>query len=371
MPIASRRGLDERATLLPAEIASLLDDGFVRSCDLLEEYVARLVIGIAREAGIESAMSPAAPASAVVARAGLNPETAEAPVAWVLGMLAARGLTPPLPDADPREVEAEQEAHDPRCLPSYRIAALAARHYPAVLRGEESGESALFAADHMEAWAAYFSNENPAYGISNRIAALPAARALAASPGAVLELGGGLGSGAVALLELLRERGRLDAVSRYRFTEISLPFLRRAQRSLARSFPEAPLDLARLDIDKPFSEGGVEPGSFALVYGVNVVHVARDLAFTLGEIQKALRPGGTLVAGECVRPFPGRPIYVELVFNLLEAFRRPGSGFRTPEQWTAALSASGFTNVRIEPDVTSVREAYPSLVVAAVTATRP
>jgi SAM-dependent methyltransferase len=371
MPIASRRGLDERATLLPAEIASLLDDGFVRSCDLLEEYVTRLAIGIAREAGIEGAMTPAAPASEVVARAGLDAEAATAPVAWILGMLAARGVMPPLPEWDPREIEAEQEAHDPRCLPSYRIAALAARHYPAVLRGEESGESALFAADHMEAWAAYFSNDNPAYGISNRIAALPAARALAVSPGAVLELGGGLGSGAAALLELLREQGRLDGVSRYRFTEISLPFLRRAQRSLSRVFPDAPLELARLDIDRPFSEAGVEPGAFTLVHAVNVVHVARDLAFTLGEIKKALRSGGKLVAGECVRPFPGRPIYVELVFNLLQAFRRPGSGFRTPEQWTEALAACGFTDVRIEPDVTVVREAYPSFVVAAVTATRP
>jgi len=371
MPIASRRGLDERATLLPAEIASLLDDRFVRSCDLLEEYVTRLTIGIAKDTGIEAAMAPGISPSEIVARAGLDPEAASAPTGWLLGMLAARGLTAPLPSWDPREIEAEQEAHDPSCLPSYRIAALAARHYPAVLRGEETGERALFAADHMEAWASYFSNDNPAYAISNRIAALPAARALAEAPGAVLELGGGLGSGAEALLLRLREIGRADAVQRYRFTEVSFPFLRRAQRTLSRTFAEAPLELARLDIDRPFSEGGVAPASYALVHAVNVVHVARDLAFTLGEIKKALRPGGKLVAGECVRPFPGRPIYVELVFNLLEAFRREGAGFRTPEQWTTALTACGFSDVRIEPDLTRVREAYPSFVVAAVTATRP
>jgi SAM-dependent methyltransferase len=367
MPIASRRGLDERATLLPPEIASLLDDRFVRSCDLLEEYVLRLAIGIARETGIEEAMAAGGPVSEIVARAELDPEAAAVPVGWILGMLAERGLRPPLPDWDPREIEAEQEAHDPRCLPSYRIAALAARHYPLVLRGEETGERALFAADQMEAWAAYFSNDNPAYSISNRIAAIPAARALVERPGAVLELGGGLGSGAEALLERVPE----GAVSSYRFTEISLPFLRRAQRRLSAASPKAPLVFARLDIDRPFSESGVAPGSFAVVHAVNVVHVAKDLAFTLGEIKKALRPGGTLVAGECVRPFPGRAIYVELVFNLLEAFRRPGAGFRTPEQWSTALAACGFADVRIHPDVASVREAYPSFVVAAVTATRP
>jgi len=371
MPIASRRGLDERATLLPPEIASLLDDRFVRSCDLLEEYVLRLAIGIARETGIEEAMAGGGPVSEIVARAELDPEPATVPVGWILGMLAERGLRPPLPDWDPREIEAEQEAHDPRCLPSYRIAALAARHYPLVLRGEETGERALFAADHMEAWAAYFSNDNPAYNISNRIAAIPAARALLERPGAVLELGGGLGSGAEALLERLRDAGGLGAVTGYRFTEISLPFLRRAQRRLSAEFPDAPLAFARLDIDRPFSEGGVAPGSFAVVHAVNVVHVAKDLAFTLGEIKKALRPGGMLVAGECVRPFHGRAIYVELVFNLLEVFRRPGAGFRTPEQWSTALAACGFADVRIHPDVAIVREAYPSFVVAAVTATRP
>ena len=371
MPIASRRGLDERSTLLSPQVAPLLDDVFVRSCDLLEEYVARLTIDIARATGIERAMGDGASVEEVIARTGLHPEIAPVPVEWVLGMLASRGLTPPLPRSDPREIEAAQEALDPRCLPSYRIAALAARRYPEVLSGAVDGERALFGADHMEAWAAYFSNDNPAYGISNRIAAIEAVRALRASPGPVLELGGGLGSGAEALLDALRDAGLPEAAARYRFTEVSIPFLRRAQRSLRERFPETPWEFARLDVDRPFGAAGVAPGGYALVHAVNVVHVARDLAFTLAEIRDALRPGGTLVAGECVRPFPGQPIYVELVFNLLEAFRRPGAGFRTPEAWVAALEAAGFAEARIEPDVRRVRDAYPSLVIAAVAATRP
>ena len=366
MPIASRRGLDERSNLLSAEVAPLFDDAFVRSCDLLEEYVLRLAVDIARATGIERAMTPGANVDEVVLRAGLHPEIAPVPVAWVLGMLGSRGLTPPLPRWDPREIEAEQRAHDPRCLPSYRIAALAAARYPEVLSGAVAGERALFAADHMEAWASYFSNENPTYGISNRIAAIEAARALRALPGPVLELGGGLGSGAEALLTELP-----DGVPRYRFSEISIPFLRRAQRSLTERFPEIAWEFARLDVDRPFAGGGVVPGAYALVHAVNVVHVASDLELTLAEIRHALQPGGTLVAGECVRPFPGQPVYVELVFNLLEAFRRPGAGFRTPEEWTAALESARFTDIRIEPDVRRVRDAYPSLVIAAIVATRP
>jgi hypothetical protein len=170
-------------------------------------------------------------------------------------MLAARGLTAPLPSWDPREIEAEQEAHDPSCLPSYRIAALAARHYPSVLRGEESGERALFAADHMEAWAAYFSNDNPAYAISNRIAALPAARALAEAPGAVLELGGGLGSAGRSAPGAPRADRALGRGPPLPVHGDLVPVPAPRAATLSRTFGETPLELARLDIDRPFAEG--------------------------------------------------------------------------------------------------------------------
>ena len=74
---------------------------------------------------------------------------------------------------------------------------------------------------------------------------------------------------------------------------------------------------------------------------------------TVAEVRRALAPGGALVLSECVRPFPSRPVYIEFLFNLLEAFRaprlvepwRPNGGFLTPEQWTAALEACGFRDV--------------------------
>jgi SAM-dependent methyltransferase len=114
------------------------------------------------------------------------------------------------------------------------------------------------------------------------------------------------------------------------------------------------------------------------VYGVNTLHVARDLEFTLAEIRCALAPRGALVLSECVRPFPGRPIYIEFLFNLLEAFRaprlvmpwRPNGGFLTPEHWVAALEACGFRDVKVYPDLARIREVCPAFVVAAITAVR-
>ncbi len=386
---AQRRRADERAALIPGEIVSLFDDVFVRSCELIEEYVARLALAAFRASGLEGACASAVTVDEAMAGAGLAPAVARVPVAWLLATLAARGwlesadgvryrAARPLPVLDPEEVLAEQEAHDARCLPSYRIAALAAGHYPAVLRGQIPGEQALFDAEGVSAWLKYFSNANPHYAVTNAIGAIAAERAFAAHGGAVLELGGGFGSGAEALLARLEAGGGRGALSAYRFTELAAMFLRRGERTLRARFGDWPLEFGALDINRPFGEAGVAPGAYALVYGVNVVHVAHDLAATLGEIRAALAAGGAIVLAECVRPFPGRPIYVELPFNLLGAFRdavlvpgwRPNGGFLTPEQWHAALAANGFADVRVFPDVATLREVFPQFVVAAISARR-
>ena len=390
IPVVGTGGRDDRLTeLLPAELLPLFDERFVGSCVLFEEYVQRLAIQVVRSTGLDSAARQPGTPGELAARAGLDPARAPVPAGWLLATLAlsghaARGddgrYTVPaaLPDLDPREVADAQERHDPSSLASYRLADLAAALYPSVLRGGAGGEETLFAPDRIGAWFDYFSNDNLIYAISNRIGALAAERALHGDGGQVLELGGGLGSGTMALLERLTETGRLSMIRSYRFTEIAPSFLRRGQRRLAGRFPGVPLSFGRLDMDRPFREAGVEDGAFALVYGVNTLHVARDLELTLGEARRALAPKGTLVLSECVRPFPGRPVYVEFLFNLLEAFRaprlvepwRPNGGFLTPEQWTAALEACGFRDVTVYPDIARLREVCPSFVVAAITAAR-
>ncbi len=237
---------DARAALIPAEILPLFDDAFVRSCGLIEEYVPRLALGAFRSTGLADACAEpatrrtrrsAAPASprtwrACPRRGSSQRSPRAAGSSERRGPATARASTwrGRCRRSTRQEILAAQAANDERCLPSFRIAAMAAERYPAVLRGELTGEQALFDAEGIVAWSKYFSNANPLYGIANAIGAVAAARALADRSGAVLELGGGLGSGAEALLE------RLDAATApsYRFTEISPLFLRRAERSLAR-----------------------------------------------------------------------------------------------------------------------------------------
>jgi SAM-dependent methyltransferase len=252
---------------------------------------------------------------------------------------------------------------------------MAAEQYPAVLRGKLTGEQALFGPDGIGTWVKYFSNTNPLYAISNQVGAI-AAETVYAGGGSILELGGGLGSGAQSLLERLQESER--AVSRYRFTEISPLFLKRAERVLERWRAQYGLEFAHLDIDRPFAQAGVRPEAYTLVYAVNVLHVAHDLTATLREIRSSLQPGGALVISECVRAFAGQPLPLELIFNLLKSFRepqlepgwRPNGGFLTPEQWMLALQANGFSDVQVLPDIAAIRDDYPSFAVAAISARR-
>ena len=383
----------ERAALIPGEILPLFNDSFVHSCEMLEEYVARLAAAAFRETGLERACADAVTVDEAISRAGLVPAIARVPTTWLFATLAARGWVEsvpsngeparyralrPSPAPDANEILAWQSELDASCLPSYRIAALAAERYPMVLHGEITGEQALFDPEGISAWLKYFSNANPAYAVTNAIGAIAAERALPPGGGVILELGGGFGSGAEALLARLEVTGRRPEVASYRMTELVAMFLRRAERMLRARFSGWPLAFGALDINRPFAEGGIAPGSVALVYGVNVVHVARDLAVTLGEIRSALAADGALVLAECVRPFAGRPIYVEFVFNLLATFRdaalvpgwRPNAGFLAPEQWTAALAANGFTDIRVFPDIAAIRRDIPQFVVAAISARR-
>jgi SAM-dependent methyltransferase len=379
--------------VLPAELVPLFDASFCRSASLYEEYVHRLTIQVARNAGLAQAAGESGGASEIAARAGFTTGGSLTAVDWLLRHLAARGLVESkvvdgrerfqlrqaLPDLDPAEVSREQRAHDASWLPSYVLAEAVARDYPLFLRGERSGEEILFSPARFPLWLAYFSNDNGLYAINNRVGAVAVEAWLPAGGGAILELGGGLASGTIALLERLQGASRLNEIREYRFTEPVPHFLRRGQRALQSRFPDAAfLTFGRLDMDQPLAGQGVAPGSLIAVYAVNTLHVAHDLEATLSEVRDALAPGGRLIVSECVRPRAGQPIYPEFVFNLMETFRtsrlrpphRPNGGFLTPEQWTGAIEASGFVDVRLLPDLIHIRDEFPGFYVAAIGATR-
>jgi SAM-dependent methyltransferase len=379
--------------LLPPSLASIIDDGFAVSHLLFDEYVFRLALRVVIETKLDAALGTWATAADAIAQAGLDPRPGLVPVDWLLRQLAERGLLASadrdgarqfrleraLPAPDPAVVLAAQRRHDVRCLPSYTLADTAARDYPAFLRGERSGDEILLAPMRLPLWVGYFSNDNPLYLVNNRIGAAALEAWLPRGKTTILELGGGLASGAAAVLERLAAANRLDDLQRYRFTELVPAFLRRAERSLKEQFADvAALSFGSLDMNRPFAEQGVAPASVSVVYAVNTLHVAHDLGRTLGEVYQALAPGGQIVVSECIRPAAGQTLYPEFVFNMLETFRaprldpsfRPNGGFLTPSQWTRAFEAAGFVDVRVTPDIARIREVFPSFYVAAIAGRR-
>jgi SAM-dependent methyltransferase len=264
---------------------------------------------------------------------------------------------------------------DPANAATLDLLDLAASLYPAVANGEQSGDRNLLGPQGVPLWLNYFHNDNLTYAVNNWVgAALAAERVSNRSELRILEVGAGPGSASEILLRLFDERGLLPRVERYLMTEPNAFFKRCSQRKLARQYPDLSLEWGTLNLDLPWSTQGIKPGEFDLVYAVNVMHISKDLLFSLNEARWALASDGWLVIGECLRPFFNQPIYPELMFQILESFTnvqtdpdiRPNPGFLTSEHWRRAFTRAGFQRTEVAPDIDRIREIYPHFFTGAI-----
>jgi len=251
----------------------------------------------------------------------------------------------------------------------------AAGLYGIVATGEKGGDQNLLGPQGVPLWLNYFHNDNLTYAVNNWVGAAAAADRLSSRPMLrVLEIGAGTGSATEILLTLLGERELLPRLERYVVTEPNAYFRRCNQRKLAAQYPNLPLEWTTVDLDLPWGAQGIAPGEFDLVYAVNVMHISKNLLFSLNEARSALATGGWLVIGECVRPYDNQPMYPELMFQILDSFAnvetdpeiRPNPGFLTAEQWRRAFSRAGFTRTEIAPDIERIREIYPHFFTGAI-----
>ena len=285
------------------------------------------------------------------------------------------GATPPSPTKALREALL---AEIPSLSTSCDLVDLAAGGYPPFLRGNRDGSAILFNAGTLAVWERYFSRENPVYSASNLLGAHVVAEQLGPEPVHILEVGGGMGSAAEALLERLSS-GSEKRVASYLFTELAPSFLRRAEERLKASFPTAPVEVRRLDLNLSLERQGVVPESVDVVYAVNVLHATRDLLLSLRALKDALSPGGLLVLVEAVRGGPGRLLHYEFCFQLLREFRevrlhpdfRPHGGFLEWPHWKKALETAGFDAVHSVPDFPRAVEAYSIYAMAALVGRKP
>jgi SAM-dependent methyltransferase len=251
----------------------------------------------------------------------------------------------------------------------------AASLYAAAAVSEQSADHNLLGPQGVSLWLNYFHNDNLTYAVNNWVGAAQAVDRLSTRRTfRILELGAGTGSGSEILVQLLAESGLLPRMERYLITEPNAYFRRCSQRKLTAQYPSLALEWAPLDLDLPWNTQGITPGEFDLVYAVNVMHISKNLLFSLNEARSPLASDGWLVIGECVRPYDNQAIYPELMFQILDSFTnvetdpevRPNPGFLTAEQWRRAFSRAGFRHIEVAPDIDRIREIYPHFFTGAI-----
>ncbi len=162
----------------------------------------------------------------------------------------------------------------------------------------------------------------------------------------ILEVGGGEGVLTKSLAPLLRGRNVT-----YRFTDIGRSFVGNLER-YAEEEGLGFMECGVLDVSRPMSEQGLEPGSFDVVLAFNVVHATPNIARTLSHLKEALSPGGWVVLLESVK----NQRWIDLVWGLTDGWwafvddpLRRSSPLIDLESWQGAAREQGFEAVMTWP----------------------
>jgi SAM-dependent methyltransferase len=276
-------------------------------------------------------------------------------------------------DLDVIKKEAEKLAPD--SLAAYNMLKLMADNYPDYLAGKKTGVDIIFSTDNIETTNSYYSN-NLYYNVHN----IAGAKILnfdienRENP-RILEIGGGVGGGTKQfLLQRLKEKKSLKDFS-YEFTDIANKMLRATKRDLLTITDDiGAFSFGKLDFNLDLTAQEYGENSYDVVWGVNAIHVAKDLKFTLKELLKILKPGGSLIISETVRSKGNRMIQQEFLLNTLNDYWnvkldkdiRPRHGFMEWYDWTNAFKAIGFTSVETVPDMSVLEKKYDNCYIAVI-----
>ncbi|NTW86842.1 MAG: class I SAM-dependent methyltransferase, partial [Holophagaceae bacterium] len=217
------------------------------------------------------------------------PAQCRKPLAWMLPFLAGGNLLAREgegyvlrgePDLDLTELRRIAEEEAPGHAGNFDLLDGVRSHIQPFFTEGKPGESLLFDLTLFPLWLAYFRNENLGY-FPNNLLTLLALREGLPEGARVLELGAGAGSFAQLLARQGTEEGWASRIAEYRFTDVALTFLRRAQRELKAAAPGLPLQFQPLDLNRPLEDQGIAAQSLDAIIGINVLHVAQDLQRTL------------------------------------------------------------------------------------------
>lgn len=160
----------------------------------------------------------------------------------------------------------------------------------------------------------------------------------------VLEVGAGTGGTSTFVLPALT-----NTDVEYCYTDISPAFLHHGQQHYLPDYPFMKFNL--LNMEQPIADQGFDAGSYDVVLGTMVLHVAKDIQKGMDNVGQLLAKGGCVVINEVTQQYD----FLTLTFGLLEdwwAFadserRVPHAPMLNPDQWTSTLSSIGFSSVDI------------------------
>lgn len=207
-----------------------------------------------------------------------------------------------------------------------------AKHLPELLKGTLNASYLLFPEGKMELAMSFYTNT--LIGRYLNIAMSEAVRKRVHDGMTLLELGAGTGSSTNLILD------KIEGLVNYIFTDLSRFFLNSAQKRFA-LYPGMKYQI--LDIDRNFEEQGIREGTADMVIAAGMLNNASDTAYTLKNIHRALKPGGSVFIAEPVGDL--LELQISQIFMMTQPIdirSKYNETFMTEEQWLEVLDNSGF-----------------------------
>lgn len=217
----------------------------------------------------------------------------------------------PCPADDSPRLYQEAASACPEAAAIFELMKRCYDHASAFLTGKQTGVSVIFPRGELCLWERVHRRDAV---MSIYADLVPPALADVLEKGArVLEVGAGVGAVLRRCLPMLKERETAE----YWFTDLGRLFVQRAEGEYS---GEAVVRFTVLDLDQPLAPQGFAPGRFDVILGVNVLHSARNLEFSLRELRSLLRDGGTVILGEGSPPRGGKRWRLDFVFAFLRGW---------------------------------------------------
>lgn len=133
-----------------------------------------------------------------------------------------------------------------------------------------------------------------------------------------------------------------------RFWHLSASFFLAAKSKLAQWLPD--MTFQKLDVEQDPETQGFAPGAYDVAVASLVLHATESLHRTLDDVQKLLRPGGTLLLVETTRDVTD----MQLIFGLFPGWwlsedegRKTSPNVPT-KRWDEVMRETGFAGVEFE-----------------------